>query len=271
MTDVRLTATNPEDSTVVPVSCNAKGELLLEEPIYIEGPQGPKGEKGDDGDPGADGDPFTGTFEGSVTFGSTLKLNVPDDYHLTWTALNINNQGIVGEQGGDRMSITGNGYRNGSSQWVSFARGDELGAVILDFRSDGSTQLFASDNWETGNTPYPPLRFFVGGTGDVAIGSSDPQTKLDVNGEVTLVSRGVSYTIVEQSGLAHLVPVTTLREGYTDSDGVEHPFVAPDVVERPPLRDIPSELTMVEQQLQKVMERLKMAPEAGWEVWNGAD
>jgi len=33
MTDVRLTATNPEDSSVVPVACNAKGELKLEEPI----------------------------------------------------------------------------------------------------------------------------------------------------------------------------------------------------------------------------------------------
>lgn len=30
MADVRLTATNPEDSSVVPVACNAKGELLLE-------------------------------------------------------------------------------------------------------------------------------------------------------------------------------------------------------------------------------------------------
>ena len=32
MTDVRLTATNPDDSSVVPVACNAKGELKLEEP-----------------------------------------------------------------------------------------------------------------------------------------------------------------------------------------------------------------------------------------------
>ena len=32
MTDVRLTATNPADSSVVPVACNEKGELLLEEP-----------------------------------------------------------------------------------------------------------------------------------------------------------------------------------------------------------------------------------------------
>ena len=68
MTDVRLTATNPADSSVVPVSCNAKGELLLEEPIYVEGPKGDKGEKGDPGEPGKDGDPFTGNFDGDVSF-----------------------------------------------------------------------------------------------------------------------------------------------------------------------------------------------------------
>ena len=37
MTDVRLTATNPEDSSVVPVACNDKGELKLEEPITFDG------------------------------------------------------------------------------------------------------------------------------------------------------------------------------------------------------------------------------------------
>ena len=35
MTDVRLTATNPEDSSVVPVGCNSRGELLIEE-VVIE-------------------------------------------------------------------------------------------------------------------------------------------------------------------------------------------------------------------------------------------
>lgn len=37
MADVRLTATNPEDSSVVPVACNAKGELKLEEPPTFDG------------------------------------------------------------------------------------------------------------------------------------------------------------------------------------------------------------------------------------------
>ena len=55
MADVRLTATNPDDSSVVPVACNAKGELLLEE--GHAGAQGEKGEKGDKGDPGPEGPP----------------------------------------------------------------------------------------------------------------------------------------------------------------------------------------------------------------------
>lgn len=37
MTEVILTATNPSDSSVVPVACNEKGELKLEEPIKFDG------------------------------------------------------------------------------------------------------------------------------------------------------------------------------------------------------------------------------------------
>jgi hypothetical protein len=60
MADVRLTATNPDDSTVVPVACDAQGRLLVEPPQVVEGPQGDPGEKGDpgeQGEPGPQGDP----------------------------------------------------------------------------------------------------------------------------------------------------------------------------------------------------------------------
>ncbi len=80
MIDVRLTATNPEDSSLVPVPCNSRGELLTVAPkienipndVEIEGdltvtglingtdgvgPQGPKGEDGKDGQNGKDGEP----------------------------------------------------------------------------------------------------------------------------------------------------------------------------------------------------------------------
>lgn len=60
MADVRLTATNPDDSTVVPVACDAQGRLRVEPPQVVEGPQGDPGEKGDpgeQGEPGEKGDP----------------------------------------------------------------------------------------------------------------------------------------------------------------------------------------------------------------------
>ena len=80
MIDVRLTATNPEDSTLVPVPCNTRGELLTVAPkiekipndVEIEGDltvtglingsdgvgqQGPAGEDGKDGQDGKDGEP----------------------------------------------------------------------------------------------------------------------------------------------------------------------------------------------------------------------
>ena len=54
MADARLTAINPVDSSVVPVACNDRGELLLEEPLVSEGPPGQDGEPGP---PGQDGEP----------------------------------------------------------------------------------------------------------------------------------------------------------------------------------------------------------------------
>jgi hypothetical protein len=80
MIDVRLTATNPEDSTLVPVPCNSRGELLTVAPkiekipndVEIEGDltvtglingsdgvgqQGPPGEDGKDGQDGEKGEP----------------------------------------------------------------------------------------------------------------------------------------------------------------------------------------------------------------------
>ena len=93
MADVRLTATNPEDSSVVPVACNAKGELKLEEPIIVEGPPGPKGDKGDPGDPGKDGDPFTGNFEGDVSF--TGSATFSEDVSIQGATVGLGGGGFV--------------------------------------------------------------------------------------------------------------------------------------------------------------------------------
>ena len=75
MADVRLTATNPEDSSVVPVACNEKGELKLEEPQVVEGPPG---EQGPPGPPGQNGDPFSGNFAGDVSFDGDVTIGDSD-------------------------------------------------------------------------------------------------------------------------------------------------------------------------------------------------
>ena len=267
MADVRLTATNPADSSVVPVACNEKGELLLEEPQVVEGPPGPPGDQGEKGDPG---DPFTGTFDGDVTFTGDLQLDAPADYRYSTSYLGISGLGSLANSSASSIALLCNGYRNSDNQWTSLGFGGATGAAFIATDSAGDVTVRTAADWPTGSSAYPPLRLHIDRSGSVAIGAAAPATLLDVNGEVTLVSRGTSYTIVEQSGLAHLVEVASTRKPYVDADGVEHSPVAPQVVDRPPLRDIPAELTMVEQQLQKVMERLKMSPEAGWEVWDGA-
>ena len=106
MADVRLTALNPADSSTVPVACNEKGELLLEDPLVIEGPQGPEGPRGPEGPPGAagqdgppgqdgqdgqDGDSFvpdpSSQPDGKLltTAGGAAVWSDPPESPLTWT------------------------------------------------------------------------------------------------------------------------------------------------------------------------------------------
>ena len=109
MADVRLTATNPEDSSVVPVACDAAGRLLLEEPV-----QGPPGPPGEQGPPGQNGDPFSGnfagdvTFEGSASFGNTINLTADGTINTKVTnsgvrALMISNTDVNTDAFGGRV------------------------------------------------------------------------------------------------------------------------------------------------------------------------
>ena len=102
MTDVRLTATNPEDSSVVPVACNAKGELLLEETPGFDG--------------NVDGDL---TVSGSASFGS---------------ASFAGNVTI----GVSPNSSTESGVRIGTSGSILINRIDDSGAVAFSIREKGS-------------------------------------------------------------------------------------------------------------------------------------
>jgi len=159
MADVRLTAINPEDSSVVPVACNAGGQLLVEE----QG-QGPQGEQGPPGPKGDDGDPFSGNFADDVTFGGSatfagdvtvgnfngnnsdlgvnnrsngyifVNSNAPDTASILSLKQNGVQKAVIDGGGsatfaGDKAGFTAEGYL-----WCTTVRGD---TVMLDATSNG--------------------------------------------------------------------------------------------------------------------------------------
>jgi hypothetical protein len=72
-------------------------------------------------------------------------------------------------------------------------------------------------------------------------------------GDVVIGSRNKQWLIRESNGVAMLIEQTFTKE-------------APEKV-----RDLPRELDLIEAALNEVMEKLKMTPPAGWEVWDGSD
>ena len=320
MTDVRLTATNPEDSSVVPVACNEKGELKLEEPtvssdLYVA-------KAGD-------------TMTGNLHLGDNITLNPDGSAQFAGGNIDVFESGKV-IYGGDKITL------DGTSGSAEFAGGlvevRTTGTVRKKHAATGDTHFIDVgttdaatyiNSTSSGSAPTKPLQVFTkGGTksynyefsidgsfnlvGEGTLAS--PRISLNANGsaqfagqincnsviwtdrfgtpvqvgasstdafrvgseatgavilkydgsaqfagDVVIGSRGDQWMIVESNGIAHLVKQTRSDEISTADlvDG-QRP------VEHPPLRDVLGELTMVEQQLQKVLEKLQMTPEAGW-------
>ena len=209
---------------------------------------------------GSDGN---ATFGGNVDMGSA-HVGRPNDCSRS-PYYGITQRGSMYSHGGNDVSLLWNGYRNVDNTWTSFGSSDSTAACAIRLGMTGRIRFCTEETKPTGSHFDIPVAMTVLPTQEVCVGRTTAATLFDVNGEISLVSRNTRYTIVEQSGLAHLVPVTEVRDEESEED------VVATTVERPPLRDIPAELTMVEQQLQKVMEMLRLTPEAGWEVWDGSD
>ena len=331
MADVRLTATNPLDSSVVPVACNEKGELLLEEPqgndfigdVTIDGqlgigtdaPEQPLHVFSDDKSNLAafesaqdtaniriknnkaqaylgvknEGDFYVGTPGGpDLTVSSTGNIWIGQDQDFASSSpgspssvLQVSGTNYAGtsasinhwqNSSGNCGFLAFNKSRGASAGLFSPASlGDRLGGISFGAASDTAFDLAfevscslvgRSDN----NQPRGELQFKAFGTGGGTlntVASIDPTGLLytrggaDLDGDVIVASRNKKWLIVEQGGVAMLVEQT--RSG-------EEPLEQEDP---PAVRNLAAEVTMLELQLQKVMERLKMAPEAGWEVWDG--
>lgn len=245
MTDVLLTATNPEDSSVVPVACNEKGELKLEEPqvssdLYVE-------KAGD-------------TMTGNLHLGDNITLDASTG-SATFIGNVVSGNNAPNSETGERdyVVLTPYGlaafYRDGETDSVDHNFG--VVKVNVNGTTGGSYAGGGAGNF------YSLIHLEQDGTSRWSIKTNGAAT---FSSDVVIGSRGDKWMIVESNGLAHLVKQTQTADIETAD------LVNPSgETSYPPLRDIPGELTMVEEQLQKVLEKLRMVPEAGWEVWDGSD
>lgn len=85
----------------------------------------------------------------------------------------------------------------------------------------------------------------------------------EFTGDVIVGSRNKLWMLIEQGGLCHLVEQTT--------SSFDEALPYDNDKDYPKLRDVFAELDLIEQALNTVMEKLKMTPPAGWEVWDGSD
>ena len=73
------------------------------------------------------------------------------------------------------------------------------------------------------------------------------------DGEVIIGSKSKKWLIRESNGVAMLIDQETRQPRMTK------------------VRDLPRELDLIEAALNEIMDKLKMTPPAGWEVWDGSD
>jgi hypothetical protein len=240
MTDVRLTALNPEDSTVVPVACNSSGELLVD-----------KGEVGPDLN-----------LEGDLSVGGRITA--------VGSVKSTNGSGVafLGATSGTGLAINDSG--NNTVIELNYDGSAEFaGDVTIGKTTSGASDIGA--RFIKGSiSQLLSLDCVGGGSSDVAYqvnnnGSSTAQIKTDgsaeFKGDVVVGSRSKSWMLVEQGGLCHMVEQTRslIDEGFSvDAD-------------YPKLRDVFNELDLIERSLSQVMEKLRLTPPAGWPVWDGSD
>lgn len=213
MTDVRLTATNPDDSSVVPVACNAKGELKLEEPTFDANAYVKVAGDNMTGDLtlGTGNTQGTGNITLGVDGSATFAKKIGSEDFFNGDGYLLDNQGSI--------YVVGDSQPSASEAFGVYRNGYEISNALISLKYNGSAVF----------------------TGDVVVGS-----------------RNSKWMIVESGGLAHLIEQSSFKGQLRNN-------------EYPELRNIPNELTMVEQALGDVMEKLRMVPPAGWPVWDGSD
>lgn len=226
MSDVRLVATNPEDSSVVPVACNTNGELVVEKPVITE----------------IDNDV---DFHGDVLIDGAL--TVTGESSLGQSTFDGNASFLNGTVSfaNSAFTISSSGHAETSGDYQ--AGGNPDNGAQIGIRCLASGTMLAANS--SSGAIWAGFTQGSGATTSVILADGTAQFK----GNVTIGSNGSTWMIVESNGVAHLV-----NQGSKLSEAKN--------TEIPQLRDLPAELTMIEQQLQRVMDAMQMTPLEGWIV-----
>lgn len=226
MSDVRLVATNPADSSVVPVACNTNGELLVEKPVITE----------------IDNDV---DFLGDVLIDANLAVTGVSSFGLSTFDGNVTftNGTVSFANNAFIISTSGHAETTGDYQ----AGGNPDNGAEIGIRSLASGTVLAANS--SSSAIWAGFTQGSGATTSLILADGTAQFK----GNVTIGSNGSTWMIVESNGVAHLV-----NQGTKLSEAKN--------VESPQLRDLPAELTMIEQQLQRVMDAMQMTPQPDWIV-----
>jgi hypothetical protein len=266
MTDVRLTALNPEDSQVYPVACNSSGELLVDKGETVEYVK-------------VAGDNMTG----DLTLG-TNKILLDAGAGSINLAAQATESINVTQVGTPVYRVTSSGSTYIGNPAGTGGLGPSNSKVALN--ADGSA-TFAGDatvgdvNTVTGagngvvltNTGYisswPALADNSNAFAVIPrdIGTTTASIRADGSasfaGDVVIGSRNKQWMLVEQGGLCHMVE--QVRATTADL------LVDPASAEYPELRDVFQELNTIERCLEEVMTKLRMTQPDGWPVWDGSD
>ena len=241
MTDVRLTALNPEDSKVYPVACNASGELLVDKGE----PEGP--------DLNVEGELSVG---GSANFAAQVIVdrglaNTSNSASIVVSNTQDNNAARINNDGSS--SFGGGAAIIANTGKIEVKRNDNNNPV-----SNANPSFVVKNSETNADAVWIATNYFRIG-GSVA---SSPNIELHADGtaefmgDVVIGSRGTQWLIRESNGVAMLIE-QSFREAKEQ------------LLEE--VRDLPRELDLVEAALNEIMSKLKMTPPSGWPVWDGSD
>jgi hypothetical protein len=236
MNDVRLVATNPADSSLVPVATNARGELAVQSPKIEKVPNSLE----------VEGDLTAGSasFSGDVSMRASLLIKGGNgsgvfirDKEDTEYTIDLNENGSAHFAG--TVQVAGNPGSGGAVGSTVDSSGGFKAA-----RTSGSQANFRG--------------YLVGKESPTSQITADGSASF--SGDVVIGSRSKQWMLVEQGGLCHMVE----QARATTADLVTPPVY-------PKLRDVFAELDVVEKALEQVMEKLRMVEPDGWPVWDGSE